>query len=115
MAQLSNTINYIELPARDLAATQRFYADVFGWHFVDYGPTYTSFEGAGIDGGFTTDTEVIAEGGVLVVLYHEELEACAERVRNAGAAITREIFAFPGGRRFHFADPNGNQLAVWSE
>ena len=115
MTHQSDTINYIEFPATDLDATRRFYSDVFGWQFVDYGPTYAALEGAGIDGGFTTEVQPATDCGVLVVLYHSELEACEARVRAAGAEITRESFSFPGGRRFQFRDPNGNELAVWSE
>jgi predicted enzyme related to lactoylglutathione lyase len=113
-------INYIELPTTDMAATQRFYGDVFEWTFTDYGPDYASFSAAeaGVDGGFRADGEVTpapAGSGVLVVLYAEDLEATQQRVRAAGAEIVKPIFSFPGGRRFHFRDPGGNELAVWSE
>ena len=115
MSNLSNTINYIELPATDLERTKKFYGEVFGWTFVDYGPEYVSFEGAGVDGGFTLGSTPAEQGGVLVVLYHEDLEQTAEKIRSCGCEVVRSIFAFPGGRRFHFRDPNGNELAVWSE
>ncbi len=113
-------INYIELPAGDMAATQRFYREAFGWSFTDYGPEYASFSAAeaGVDGGFRADGAVkpsAVDSGVLVVLYAGELEATQERVRSAGAEIVKPIFSFPGGRRFHFRDPSGNELAVWSE
>lgn len=107
-------IDYIEFPARNIAATKRFYSEVFGWRFTDYGPDYVSFEGAGVDGGFTTAAAVTTEG-VLVVLYASDLEAALAAVEGAGAEIVEPIFSFPGGRRFHFLDPNGNQVAVWSD
>ncbi|HKE90798.1 MAG TPA: VOC family protein [Gemmatimonadales bacterium] len=107
-------IDYIELPATDIAATKRFYIDVFGWKFTDYGPDYTSFEDGRLTGGFTKDGKV-AKGGPLVVVYADKLEAVEAKVRQAGATIVKPIFRFPGGRRFHFTDPNGNELAVWSE
>jgi uncharacterized protein len=107
-------IDYIELPATDIAATKRFYSDAFGWKFTDYGPDYTSFEDGRLAGGFTKDAKV-AKGGTLVVIYADNLEAVEAKVRQAGATIVKPIFSFPGGRRFHFSDPNGNELAVWSE
>lgn len=111
-----HSINYIELPLRDVEATKAFYARVFGWTFHDYGPDYQSFSGAGVDGGFDRAKEIAPPGtGTLVVLYSAELEATLAAVRAAGAPILQEIFSFPGGRRFHFADPNGVELAVWSE
>ena len=107
-------IDYIELPATDIAATKRFYIDAFGWKFTDYGPDYTSFEDGRLAGGFTKDGKV-AKGGPLIVIYADNLEAVEARVRQAGATIVKPIFSFPGGRRFHFSDPSGNELAVWSE
>ena len=107
-------IDYIELPATDISATQRFYTEVFGWNFEDYGPEYTSFFDGRLAGGFWKASKV-AEGGVLVVLYAANLEAMLEKVKAAGGKIVKEIFSFPGGRRFQFQDPNGNELAVWSE
>jgi uncharacterized protein len=107
-------IDYIELPATDIAATKRFYSDAFGWKFTDYGPDYTSFEDGRLAGGFTKDGKV-AKGGPLVVIYADKLEAVEAKVRQAGATIVKPIFSFPGGRRFHFSDPSGNELAVWSE
>jgi len=107
-------IDYIELPATDIAATKRFYVDAFGWKFTDYGPDYTSFEDGRLAGGFTKDGKV-AKGGPLVVIYADNLEAVEAKVRQTGATIVKPIFSFPGGRRFHFSDPSGNELAVWSE
>ncbi|MET0272500.1 MAG: VOC family protein [Phenylobacterium sp.] len=106
-------IDYLELPGGDLAATKRFYADAFGWAFTDYGPDYAAFA-EGLDGGFNADPADQAKLP-LPVLYAHDIEAMEAKVRAAGAAITRPIFTFPGGRRFHFRDPSGNELAVWSE
>ena len=107
-------IDYIELPAGDIAATKRFYVDVFGWKFTDYGPDYTSFEDGRLAGGFTK-AGTVAKGGALVVMYADKLESLEAKVRQAGGTIVKPIFSFPGGRRFHFTDPAGNELAVWSE
>jgi uncharacterized protein len=105
-------INYVEFPGRDLSATKQFYTAAFGWTFTDYGPDYTAFEGQGTDGGFNGQD---ATSAPLVVLYADHLEAMLTKVVAAGGEVTREIQSFPGGRRFHFRDPSGNELAVWSE
>ena len=110
-------INYVELPAKDIHKTKVFYSVVFGWSFVDYGPEYVAITGAGLDGGFYLSelTSLAAQGSALVVLYSEDLESSREAVISAGGEIAKDIFSFPGGRRFHFYDPNGNELAVWSD
>jgi len=110
-------INYVELPAKDLAATKAFFESVFGWSFVDYGPEYTAFENQGLDGGFfqsdlASSTE---KGAALIVFYSNQLEATLAKVEKAGGSILRPIFSFPGGRRFHFTEPSGNEFAVWGE
>ncbi|MGV6800537.1 MAG: VOC family protein [bacterium] len=121
VSPVNTTIDYIELPATDLAAQKSFYSAVFGWHFTDYGPNYTAFskQQAGRDGGFTTESKVgqgpSVTGGVLIVLYTEELEQMTYKITKAGGVINIPIFSFPGGRRFHFRDPSGNELAVWSD
>lgn len=107
-------IDYIEFPATDIARTKAFYSAAFGWKFTDYGPDYSSFEDGRIAGGFTKENKPV-QGGPLVVIYAADLEGMEAKVRGAGGTIVKEIFPFPGGRRFHFADPNGNELAVWSE
>jgi predicted enzyme related to lactoylglutathione lyase len=107
-------MDYVEFPARDLAVTKRFYGDAFGWRFTDYGEDYCSFEDGRIGGGFTT-AAAPGGGGPLVVLYARDLEAAVARVLAAGGAIVKPIFPFPGGRRFHFTDPSGNELGVWSD
>ena len=110
-------INYVEFPARDLEATRSFFSKAFGWSFEDYGPEYTSFQNSGIAGGFyraelSARTE---EGSALIVLYSNKLEDTLKNVVAAGGVIVRDIFSFPGGRRFHFSEPSGNEFAVWSE
>lgn len=111
------TINYVELPAADLDATEAFYSGAFGWTFVDYGPEYRAFNDGSFDGGFRKSNQVSKSdenGAALVVLYAEDLEATEAVVREHGGRICCPIFSFPGGRRFHFLDPHGNELAVWS-
>jgi len=108
-------IDYIEFPASDVARTRQFYEAVFGWKFEDYGPDYTSFVDGRINGGFYKSDAVGQGPSPLVVMYGADLEATEERVKQAGGRIVREIFSFPGGRRFEFTDPSGNRLAVWSE
>ncbi|HEX8892517.1 MAG TPA: VOC family protein [Terriglobales bacterium] len=107
-------IDYVEFPASDIEATKRFYNSVFGWNFTDYGPNYTSFYDGRLAGGFTMSARPV-KGGPIVVLYAKALEETRQKVVAAGGKIVVETFEFPGGRRFHFADPNGNELAVWSE
>jgi len=108
-------LDYLEMPATGatLDRAKAFYSRAFGWAFTDYGPTYIAFN-EGLDGGFHTD-EADAVQQPLVILYAHDLEAMAARVQAAGGAIVRPIYSFPGGRRFHFRDPAGNELAVWSE
>ena len=112
----SNKISYVELPAKDLALNKAFFGQVFGWEFKDYGPDYTAFEKAGLDGGFfqADFCSRPQTGAALVVLYSDDLESTLAKVKAAGGSIEQDIFEFPGGRRFHFADPNGNEYAVWS-
>lgn len=108
-------LDYIEMPAANgsLGRVKAFYADAFSWGFTDYGPDYAAFS-EGLDGGFNSGA---AEGAVkpLPVLYSDALEETLRRVEAAGGRIVKPIYPFPGGRRFHFADPAGNELAVWSE
>jgi predicted enzyme related to lactoylglutathione lyase len=109
-----NQIDYIELPASDIGKTKTFYSSVFGWKFEDYGPDYTSFHDGRMAGGFWKDLTAPAKG-LLLVLYSSDLAAVQKKIQAAGGKIIKDTFSFPGGRRFHFADPNGNELAVWSE
>jgi uncharacterized protein len=122
MAQKEHDLqmDYIEFPATDIAAIKTFYSHVFGWKFEDYGPSYTTFHDGRLAGGFNAEAEPAGASanktrGTLVVIYAASLEATYAKVKEAGGKIVRETFAFPGGRRFHFSDPNGNELAVWSE
>ena len=108
-------VDYIELPATDVQRTRHFYERVFGWKFEDYGPGYTSFVDGRIAGGFSRERQVASGGGALVVLYAVDLEQIQQTIQQEGGRIVKQIFSFPGGRRFHFTDPSGNELAVWSE
>jgi predicted enzyme related to lactoylglutathione lyase len=110
-------INYVELPASDFVATKAFFGTVFGWTFTAYGDQYLSFDQAGIDGGFYQSdlTSTTATGSTLLVFYSERLEETRGKIESAGGRIVQDPFDFPGGRRFHFTDPNGNEFAVWSD
>jgi predicted enzyme related to lactoylglutathione lyase len=107
-------IDYLEFPVSDVGAAKRFYGGVFGWRFTDYGPDYASFEDGRLSGGFRGGATA-TPGGPLVVIYAVDLEAVAAAVTSAGGHITQPTFEFPGGRRFHFRDPCGHELAVWSD
>ncbi|QDU83111.1 Glyoxalase-like domain protein [Planctomycetes bacterium Pla163] len=116
MPHQHHTIDYIEIAVTDMAAAQRFYAGAFGWAFTDYGPGYAGIQRPGGDGevgGLRLD-ETVTTGGPLVILYSDDIAASEHAVRAAGGTIAVETFDFPGGRRFHFRDPSGNELAVWS-
>lgn len=113
-AEQHHRIDYVELPVLDVAASKRFYGAAFGWKFQDWGDEYAAFEDGRLTGGFRKEERVTA-GGPLVILYSRELEATRAAVVAAGGTIVKEIFPFPGGRRFHFADPSGHELAVWSD
>jgi len=110
-------IDYVEFAAKDLEATKTFFGTVFGWGFTDYGPEYTAFANAGLDGGFfQADLQSSpANGGALIIFYSADLEATLDRIREAGGTIVKPIYSFPGGRRFHFTEPSGNEFAVWSD
>lgn len=113
----NNTINYVEFPAKDLQATKRFFEKAFDWSFDDFGPDYTAFSNAGLNGGFykanlCSSTE---SGAALIIFYSNELESRQEIIKRSGGNIVKEIFPFPGGRRFHFTEPSGNEFAVWSD
>ncbi|MFQ3265166.1 MAG: putative enzyme related to lactoylglutathione lyase [Alteromonadaceae bacterium] len=109
-------INYVELPAKNIPATKAFFERAFAWSFIDYGEEYTAFSNSGIEGGFFLSKLVsrTANGACLLVLLSDNLEATERRIRSAGGTISQAIFSFPGGRRFHFTEPSGNELAVWS-
>jgi predicted enzyme related to lactoylglutathione lyase len=110
-----HSIDYIELPVLDIGASKAFYAAAFRWRFTDYGPDYAGIHGQeGEVGGFRRVTEV-RTGGPLVVLFSADLDESLRAIRAADGKIVTNPFEFPGGRRFHFADPSGNELAVWAE
>ena len=116
MAHQENRIDYVEFQATDIRATKDFYGAAFGWTFTDYGPDYVAFDDGGrMEGGFAKTTTKLAGGTVLVILYSPNLEKTQATVVRAGGRVAKPIFSFPGGRRFHFLDPNGNELAVWSD
>ena len=111
---MKTPINYIEFKSTDLANTKAFYSSVFGWSFTDYGDTYTAFSESGLEGGFEFTKERIVNGA-LVVLHHDNLNKIKAEIIAAGGIISLDIFSFPGGSRFHFLDPSGNELSVWCQ
>ena len=110
-------INYVEYPAKDIGATKQFFEFVFGWFFVDYGPDYSAFSNQGLDGGFFKSelASTSEKGAALIVFYSQNLSSTEVKIKKAGGVISKEIFSFPGGRRFHFLEPSGNEFAVWSD
>lgn len=112
-----NAIDYVEMPSRDLPRTKAFFSELFGWTFTDYGPGYTSFDDGRVSGGFhdASETAAVSRGSVLVVFYRPDLEFARDEALRLGATLSRDIFAFPGGRRFHFVEPGGSEFAIWSD
>lgn len=110
-------INYVEFAAKDMEATKSFFTNVFSWKFTDYGPDYIAFSNAGLDGGFRKSglKSSAAGGAALIIFYSNDLEETQKKIKQAGGTVIKPIFSFPGGRRFHFGDPNGNEFAVWSD
>lgn len=109
-----NHINYVEFKAHDLEKINFFYTAVFDWTFMHYGPTYTAFSESGLAGGFKkTENKIV--NGALIVLYYKYLDFIKNRIIKVGCKISKDIFSFPGGHRFHFVDPSDNELAVWSD
>ncbi|MFZ5618589.1 MAG: VOC family protein [Pseudomonadota bacterium] len=113
MSPKNNRIDYVEFAAKDLAAFKKFYREAFGWSFHDWGPDYSSFEGAGLDGGVRGGEEP-RPGSTIVILYADDLETAERRIVEAGGVIGAR-HEFPGGRRVHFTDPCGNALAAWTK
>lgn len=114
---MNEKLTYVEFAAVDINATKTFFKQVFNWRFTDYGTEYTAFDHQGLEGGFyradlSSKTET---GGALLVFYSDRLIKTQEKIKAAGGKIAKEIFAFPGGWRFHFIEPSGNELAVWSD
>lgn len=114
MSEINKHINYIEFKATDLNLIKQFYSEIFDWKFQDYGEQYIAFENSGVQGGFELSDGPI-QNGVLVVLYSDQLEVLKNKIINSMGKITLDTFDFPGGRRFHFTDPSGNELAIWSD
>ncbi len=110
-------LNYVEFPANDISATKTFFSAVFGWSFKDFGDDYSSFVDQGLNGGIfkSVQSSVANNEGVLLVFYSNDIETTQQKIEKAGGEIVKPIFAFPGGRRFHFTEPSGNEFAVWSE
>ena len=110
-------IDYVEFPSKDIGKTKAFFGSVFNWQFSDYGPEYIAFSNQGVNGGFylSENAASTTNGSVLIVFYSNNLPETEAKILAAGGEIVKETFSFPGGFRFHFADPNGNEYAVWSE
>jgi uncharacterized protein len=106
-----NKLAYVELPARSTAEMKAFYGDLFGWSFQDWGTDYTAFSESGLEGGFNAGNEHRTQSPLLVIATRD-IQAMEERIQQAGGTVTLATFQFPGGRRFHFIDPSGNELAV---
>lgn len=122
MAKSSNNhrIDYVEFSVGDIGRSRNFYGEAFGWSFKDYGPSYCEFSDGRLTGGFALSGDgnpggPIKAGGALVILYASNLAETQRRIEQAGGKVVKPTYAFPGGRRFHFADPDGYELAVWSD
>jgi len=110
-----HAIDYIEFTVSDMAETQRFYREAFGWSFTDYGPTYAGINVGEREVGGLSQADSPRSGGPLVILFSKDLDASLTAVKAAGGRVVKEPYDFPGGHRFHFTDPAGNELAVWAE
>jgi predicted enzyme related to lactoylglutathione lyase len=108
-------IDYVEIPVPELEKTREFLQSMFGWEFQDWGPDYSSFSDGRLEGGLRRSEKPAPAMGVLLVFYSTSLERDVDRVQAMGATISQPIFAFPGGRRFHFVDPAGIEFAMWSD
>ena len=113
----NNKINYIEIPVRDIATTKDFFGKLFGWQYTDFGSDYCSINNAGVDGGFfkSDNAGFSSATGPLVVFYYHDLETIKKKIVSLSGVIIKNIFSFPGGRRFHFTDVNQNEFAIWSD
>jgi len=110
-------INYVEFPAGDIEATKEFFRRVFGWQFQDFGSDYAAFSNQGLDGAFYKSdlSSTVEQGGALIVFYSRNIEVTLSKVEQANGLVVKPVFTFPGGQRFHFTEPSGNEFAVWSE
>ena len=115
--KIHEKINYVEFPAINLNETKFFFTRAFGWSFEDFGPEYAAFSNQGLDGGFflSEHRSLSENGAALIVFYSEDLETTLSKIEDNGGVIIKPIFSFPGGRRFHFTEPSGNEFAVWSD
>jgi hypothetical protein len=115
--RIHEKINYVEFPAINLNETKKFFTRAFGWSFEDFGPEYAAFSNQGLDGGFfqSEQRSLSENGAALIVFYSEDLETTQSKIEDNGGVIIKPIFSFPGGRRFHFTEPSGNEFAVWSD
>ena len=110
---MANKLTYLELPVTDVATSKRFYGTLFGWTFEDFGPDYAAFGEAGLEGGLNASGDDGSKSRApLAMVQTDQIEQMEADVRAAGGTITKPTFAYPGGRRFHFTDPSGNELAV---
>ena len=114
---INKTLNYLEYPSCSLEKTKAFFTCIFGWSFTDYGPNYTAFSLEHINGGFYHSDKIslASQGAALTVFYSNDLDSIKQEICSAGGTITMEVFAFPGGHRFHFCEPGGAEFAVWSD
>lgn len=110
-------INYVEFPSKNIENTKRFFIEAFGWSFEDFGSEYSAFSDEGIDGGFYKADLCSSSsvGSALIVFFSQNIEDTKAKIEKAGGKINKEIFSFPGGRRFHFCEPSGNEFAVWTD
>ena len=117
MSYQHEKLDYVEFPASDLAATKAFFTSVFGWQFTDFGEGYTAFDRQGIEGGFylSDKTSNADSGSALLIFYSSDITATKDKIITNGGKIKTDIFSFPGGRRFHFTCPSGNEFAVWTD
>jgi predicted enzyme related to lactoylglutathione lyase len=111
---VENRIDYVEIPVTDPAKARDFFTALYGWEFESWGDDYISFSDGRLAGGFRRSEEPAPASGVLIIFFSENLERDVDRVKELGATISMDIFSFPGGRRFHFVDPVGNEYAIWS-
>lgn len=117
LEQHHEKLQYVEFPSSNLTDTKRFFNQVFGWTFQDFGPEYVAFDNQGLEGGFfySEQSAKVSDGSALLVFYSKDLESTLTKIEEAGGVICQSIFTFPGGRRFHFQEPSGNEFAVWSD
>jgi predicted enzyme related to lactoylglutathione lyase len=110
-------INYVEFPAKNITETKSFFIQVFAWEFNDFGDDYSAFINKGVHGGFYKSklSSTVDNGAALIVIYSQNLEQTQAKIEQANGIIIKDIFSFPGGRRFHFTEPSGNEFAVWSD